>query len=96
MSFPTGCYRQAAGLRVRPVPELETCIVFTSLRPKLYMLNLAAWLVFELCDGSPAERIAEAYAEAAGRGHDPVAARGETEGALRRLVEDGLVERTAA
>ncbi|MBB3176210.1 hypothetical protein [Variovorax sp. Sphag1AA] len=38
-------------MRVRPVPELGYCLVFTPDRPKLYTLNVAAWLLLELCDG---------------------------------------------
>jgi hypothetical protein len=31
------------------VLELETCIVFTPEPPRLYTLNVNAWLVLELC-----------------------------------------------
>lgn len=96
MSYPTGCFRQAGGLRVRPVPELETCIVFTSRRPKLYMLNLAAWLVFELCDGRGGEQIAADYAAAAGADRDASAIRAEIGTAIERLLGDGLIEHIAA
>jgi len=51
MSSPSVCYRRPPDLRVRPVPELGYCLVFTPNRPTLYTLNAAAWLLLELCDG---------------------------------------------
>jgi hypothetical protein len=47
----TGSYRKIQNLRVRPVPELEFCLVFTPDDPSIYTLNPTAWLIFEACDG---------------------------------------------
>ena len=41
------------GLRLRPVPELGTCIAYTPAAPRLHRLNATAWLVLELMDGRP-------------------------------------------
>jgi hypothetical protein len=43
------------------VPELQTCLVFEPTKPKLYMLNLSAWLIFELCPGKSPDELAAAY-----------------------------------
>lgn len=51
MSSRPDCFRRPPELRVRPVPELGYCLVFTPARPMLYTLNAAAWLLLELCDG---------------------------------------------
>jgi hypothetical protein len=46
---------------VRPVPELEFCLVFTPDDPNLYTLNPAAWLIFEACDGRSASELEVFY-----------------------------------
>ena len=51
MSSRTGCYKRAQGLRIRPVPEVGCCYVYTPARPRLYALNMSAWLILELCGG---------------------------------------------
>lgn len=65
-SRPAYC-RRPSELRVRPVPEMGYCLVFTPARPMLYTLNAAAWLLFELCDGQDVETLEAdflaAYAE---------------------------------
>ena len=63
MSSPNGCYRLVPGVRVRPVPELETCVVFTPADPRLYRLNLNAWLILELCQGLTPQALTVAYLE---------------------------------
>ncbi len=67
MSCPPDCFRPHPELRVRPVPELGYCLVFTPERPALYTLNAAAWLLFELCEGQDFETLQSdfvtAYAE---------------------------------
>lgn len=61
MSFPNGCYSRTPNLRVRPVEEMKSCVVFRPNPPKLFMLNLNAWLIFELCDGSSPDHVAQKY-----------------------------------
>ena len=61
MSCRVGCYRKIANLRVRPVHEMELCLVFTPSNPNLYSLNPTAWLIFELCDGRRVEELEHAY-----------------------------------
>ena len=64
MLFLNGWYRKKAGIRVRPVGEWRSCIVFTPERPNLYLLNLNAWLILELCDGKSGEDLRMAYDQA--------------------------------
>ena len=61
MSSRTGCYRRRRGVRVRPVPEVGACYVYTPARPGLYALNMSAWLILELCEGRSARALARAY-----------------------------------
>jgi hypothetical protein len=61
VSCRAGCYRKIANLRLRPVHEMELCLVFTPSNPNLYSLNPTAWLIFELCDGRRVEELEHAY-----------------------------------
>lgn len=53
MSFPTGSFRRSRGLRLRPVPEREVCLVYVPRKPNLYTLNATAWMILEMCRGQP-------------------------------------------
>lgn len=64
MSCHADCYTRTPSLRVRPVPELGCCLVFTPDRPNLYSLNAKAWLVLELCRGQSSAALEAAYREA--------------------------------
>jgi len=55
-------YKPTRNLRVRPVPEMRMCFVFTPAAPKLYTLNMSAWLVLTLCDGRSGRDLVDAYA----------------------------------
>ena len=62
MSFPTGSFRRSRGLRLRPLPEREVCLVYVPKRPNLYTLNATAWMILELCRGQPLKELqAEFY-----------------------------------
>jgi hypothetical protein len=61
VTSPPGCYRLVPDLRIRPVPELEKCIVFTPADPQLFTLNTTAWLILELCEGKTAAELEEAF-----------------------------------
>lgn len=63
MSFPTGSFRRSRGLRLRPVPEREVCLVYVPRKPNLYTLNATAWMILEMCRGQPLKELqAEFYA----------------------------------
>ena len=63
MSSRTGCYRRVRGVRVRPLPELDACFVYTPARPCLHTLNIAAWFILELCEGRSPRALSDAYVE---------------------------------
>ena len=88
----TGCYRKTPGLRVRPVPEWDRCIVFTPAAPKLYTLNLSAWLVFELFADAPAATATRAYLAATVPPESEEAARRNLDDCLRMLQDNGILE----
>ena len=91
MSCPKRRYRQTSGLRVRPVPELGTCIVFTPAEPALYTLNPNAWLILELAPGCAEAELESAYlARTAPPMPPPVAQRQLQEG-LSMLLRCGIL-----
>ena len=61
MSSRTGSYSRVRGVRVRPLPELGACFVYTPARPCLHTLNIAAWFILELCEGRSPRALADAY-----------------------------------
>lgn len=89
MSCPTGCYRLVHGVRVRPIPELETCMVYTPADPKLYRLNLNAWLILELCQDLSPEALKAAYLEAVPSSPAAVA---QLNDGLKTLLDAKIVE----
>lgn len=95
MSSPTGCYRKTPGLRVRPVPEWDRCIVFTPAAPKLYTLNLSAWLVFELFAETPIAAATEAYMAAVVPPESEATARRNLDDCLHMLQDNGILEWSA-
>ncbi|MBN8956198.1 MAG: hypothetical protein J0H17_06375 [Rhizobiales bacterium] len=40
-------------LKVRPLPEINLCMVYRPRPARIVTLNLSAWLLLEMCDGSP-------------------------------------------
>lgn len=64
MCFQNDSFRRAPDLRIRPVPELGYCMVFTPARPNVYKLNPAAWLLLELCEGQREDELKQAFIEA--------------------------------
>ena len=95
MSYPSGCYRHLPNLRVRPVEEVKSCVVFRPKPPKLFMLNLNAWLIFSLCDGNNPGQLEKIYRQhVASRMSEWDVERNLSIG-LRRLQEEGLIELTS-
>ncbi len=91
-SFPSGCWQRTKPLRVRPVPQMECCLVYTPSRPMLYTLNAPAWLAFELCDGRPRASSVAAYCQAVGQSMDDAQASAEFESIVEDLNVKGIVE----
>lgn len=93
MSFQTGCYRKSPGLRVRALPELDTCLAYVPRPPRLCRLNLAAWLILELCERGSAADLRDAYCDAVGDSTDRTYSMAKLEEGLSELVELGVLQR---
>ncbi|MFN4090718.1 MAG: PqqD family peptide modification chaperone [Alphaproteobacteria bacterium] len=66
-------------------------MVFTPANPKLYRLNLNAWLILELCQGRTRPALTRAYLEAVPAASD---ARARLREGLTSLIDAGIVERS--
>ncbi len=95
MFCPHDCFNRHPSLRVRPVPELERCLVFTPEQPRLYTLNASAWLVLELCDGRTLAGIEAAYRDAIGAAPGQAVAP-ELHAIVGDLAGKGIVTRSPA
>src|SRR5947209_2138953 len=93
VSFPRGRYQRASDIRVRPVPEMDVCLVYTPSHPKLYTLNPTAWLVMELCDGRDWKSLERKYYAAIEPVRSLQTAQTELEQAVNDLVGMGIVQR---
>ena len=60
-----GCYVKAPDVVLRRFDEWGHCYAFTP-EPEIYDLNMSAWLIVELCDGRPFEKIEAEYLEVIG------------------------------
>lgn len=86
-------YHKTSDIRVRPVPEMDVCLVYTPSHPKLYTLNPTAWLVMELCDGRDWNSLERKYYAAIEPVRSRQTAQTELEQALNDLIEMGIVQR---
>ena len=91
MFYRTGCYRHAPNLRTRPIEEMKSCVVFRQYPPKLLMLNLNAWLIFEVCDGVDALHLEQTYVEHLPQNASPTDARQHLIDGLNYLEAQGLL-----
>jgi hypothetical protein len=90
--YQNGYFRHAPNLRIRPVRELQLCVVFSPKIPKLYMLNLNAWLIFELCAKTVPDRLKEEYLSAVGTSLRADLAQDQLRRGLEQLIARGLIE----
>jgi hypothetical protein len=93
VSYRNGSYRKVPNIRVRPIPEMECCLVFTPDDPDIHTLNASAWLVFELCDGRNWDELAREFHEAVEPLRTPAEVRQELLAAIETLERNGIVER---
>jgi hypothetical protein len=91
VSYPTGCYNRAQNLRMRPLKEMKSCVVFRPDPPKLFMLNLNAWLILELCDGRTTGELEQGYCASVASQMSEADARTNLETGLQKLHEQGLI-----
>jgi hypothetical protein len=107
VSSRTACYRRVRDVRVRPLPELSACFVYTPAQPRLHTLNIAAWFILELCEGRSPRALSDAYLDEMTDAHrhsvgqnffaappppSPVALRRELRATLRELTARGIIE----
>ena len=93
MYSPSGFYRKTSRLKIRPVPEMGFCLVFTPTKPRLFTLNPTAWLVLELCDGRSGRAVEKDYADTLDLERPDAAVRAEVRGILEDLESKDIVER---
>jgi hypothetical protein len=93
--FLSGWYRKKPGIKVRPVNEWRSCVVFTPDQPNLYLLNLNAWLILELCDGKTAEDLELTYRQAVRQQLSAGETRLHLMQGLNELEKCGIIERCA-
>jgi len=92
VSCPNTCYRKVRNVRVRGVPEMAVCLVFTPNNPEIFTLNPSAWLILQLCDGRSEAQIAQAYLGAVEPALSPEEVASEVHRGLSNLVKSGIVE----
>lgn len=91
-SCPSDPPRLVPGLRLRPVAELETCLVYRQRPPALMMLNLSAWLLVEILNEQPNVDPWPAFRDAVRHASALDQAREMMERALSQLADFGLIE----
>lgn len=87
-------WRADPTLRLRPVPELASCLAYKKGPRRLYGLNLTSWLVLTLCDGRDRTAMEQAFAEATDGAGGAGASPGALDLALSQLETLGLIRRT--
>lgn len=92
MSSQAACYRKTPNIRVREIPEMSTCLVFTPDDPEVYTLNSSAWLIFQLCDGSPESKIARAFHRAVEPMLTAEEARREVRAGIESLIGKRIIQ----
>ena len=92
MFYLTGYYLKKNNLRIRPVTEWDSCIVFTPDQPSLVMLNLNAWFMLELCTGRNGEDIEREYVAVIAPKSSVAEAQRQLSEGLRLLVSRHLVD----
>jgi hypothetical protein len=92
-TFSQAGYEQTPGLKVRRCKDVRLLLVFNPSTRALHMINLPAWITFELCDGRTLDELRTAYASvvstkvADGRAADSLLA-----AALSQLRGTGLIK----
>jgi hypothetical protein len=89
---PANALRAAPDLRLRPVPELATCLVYRPRPPTLLMLNLGAWLLLEILVEQPQADPWPSFYEAVGHTCSEQKARELIGQGLQQLAKLDLIE----
>lgn len=84
----------SAGVRVRPLPDMECLLAFSPSTRTLHWLNLTAWAIFDLCDGTRTdEELARAFAEAIEHALPEPEVERQVLAGLESLERSGLITR---
>lgn len=92
VNYRSGYLRKSPGIRERPVPEWQCCIIYHVAARKLIRLNLNAWLIFELCSNVGFPALEEQYMATMSAKLPGSSARRQLDEGLRHLLREGLVE----
>lgn len=90
MEPTSAAFRAANGLRMRPVPEWDGCLVLDPERAALHELNLTSWLLLELAPGMRYLEIVTAYARLVGQRREVPS--DDVRAGLQDLLDAGLLE----
>jgi hypothetical protein len=71
---------------------MKSCVVFRPKPPKMFMLNLNAWLIFQLCDGSSPDHVTQRYRKSVADQMSEREADRQLEIGIRNLHDQGLIE----
>lgn len=93
MTFHNGCFRHAPGLRIRRLPEINSCIVFKPGEPHLFTPNLSAWLLLELCPGRTDLQLEAAFVQSVTPALTDDEARRQAHEGIEVLLTNGFIER---
>ncbi len=88
---PTDCVSATPGVRLRPVPEMGTCLAYDPSRARLHTLNATSWLLLSLCDGRTRSAIAAEFNDALRSLPGPAPEQGAFSRGLEQLAALGLV-----
>lgn len=91
--FSQAGYEQTPRLKVRRCKDLGSLLVFNPSTRVLHVINLPAWIAFELCDGRMLDELRTAYARVLStKVTDNRAADSQLAAALGQLQEAGLIK----
>jgi hypothetical protein len=92
-TFSQAGYEQTPGLKVRRCKDVGSLLVFNPSTRVLHVINLPAWITFELCDGRMLDELRTAYASAVStKITDGRAADSQVTAALSQLCRAGLIK----
>lgn len=84
-------FRRAPGVRLRPIPELGTCLAFVATPPRLHTLNPAAWLIAELCERHEGEALRQEFVRRSVPPWSETDALRQFDAGVQRLLSSGII-----
>jgi len=90
---PSATFQKHAELRLRPVPEWESCLVYTPHKPNVFILNLTAWIILDLCEGQSGDTLLSNYLDSVSQRLSRDEAIRNLDVGLGALLRDEIIER---